>query len=278
MSIVFKDASFRYANSKKWAVKALSFRIEPGEKILISGPSGSGKSTICRMINGLIPHFYEGEFEGVVEISGLDTRNVRVARLSRDVGLVFQNPENQLVALSVEREISFGLENLGIKREEILRRIDWVMRLLNIERLRERLIHELSGGEKQLVVLAAIMAMKPKILVLDEPTAELDPVNSIRLINMIDELSFKLGLTVVIVEQRVDLIAPIVNRVLVLEEGEIIAYDSPWKVYSMDKVYNSGSAIPKLVELYHELRRVGVDIDRPALTVEEFLEVLGLND
>ena len=274
MSIVFKDASFRYANSKKWAVKSLSFRIEPGEKVLISGPSGSGKSTICRMINGLIPHFYEGEFEGVVEINGLDTRNVRVARLSRDVGLVFQNPENQLVALSVEREISFGLENLGIKREEILRRIDWVLRLFNIERLRKRLIHELSGGEKQLVILAAIVAMKPKILVLDEPTAELDPVNSIRLVNMINELSFKLGLTVVIVEQRVDLIAPIVDRVLVLEEGEIIAYGRPWEVYSIDKVYNSGSAIPKLVELYYELQRVGVNIDRPALTVEEFLEVL----
>ncbi|HDN01475.1 MAG TPA: ABC transporter ATP-binding protein [Candidatus Bathyarchaeota archaeon] len=274
MSIVFKDASFRYANSEKWAVKALSFRIEPGEKVLISGPSGSGKSTICRMINGLIPHFYEGEFKGVVEINGLDTRNVRVARLSRDVGLVFQNPENQLVALSVEREISFGLENLGIKREEILRRIDWVLRLFNIERLRKRLIHELSGGEKQLVILAAIVAMKPKILVLDEPTAELDPANSIRLVNMINELSFKLGLTVVIVEQRVDLIAPIVDRVLVLEEGEIIAYGRPWEVYSIDKVYNSGSAIPKLVELYYELQRVGVNIDRPALTVEEFLEVL----
>ncbi len=274
MSIIFKDASFKYANGEKWAVKALSFRIEAGEKVLISGPSGSGKSTICRMINGLIPHFYEGEFEGVVEINGLDTRNVKVARLSRDVGLVFQNPENQLVALSVEREISFGLENLGIKREEILQRINWVLRLLNIERLRERLIHELSGGEKQLVILAAIIAMKPKILVLDEPTAGLDPVNSIRLVNMINDLSIKLGLTVVIVEQRVDLIAPIVDRVLVLEEGEIIAYGRPGEVYSINKVYNSGSAIPKLVELYYELRRAGVNLDKPALTVKEFLEVL----
>jgi energy-coupling factor transporter ATP-binding protein EcfA2 len=232
--IKFEGVSFRYEGSESYAIRDVNLEIRRGDFLLIAGMSGSGKSTLLRMMNGLIPHFYRGEMAGRVLVDGVDTREASVAQLARKVGLVFQNPDNQIVTLRVDRELAFGLENLGMSREEMVKRVNYALSKLKIEHLERRSTYELSGGEKQLVAIASIVAMKPDILVLDEPTSELDPFGAARIVRILKELNRE-GITIIVAEHRLDLFAPSSNRLLVVHEGRIkfdgdpreILYDDP---------------------------------------------------
>ncbi|MCD6369654.1 MAG: ABC transporter ATP-binding protein [Thermoproteales archaeon] len=265
----FRDFSFQYEGTSFWALKDISLDIREGEMILITGPSGCGKSTFCRALNGLIPHFYEGVYKGSVKILGKEVKDTPTYELARYVGMVFQNPENQLFASTVEREIIFGLENLNLPQNEIKERLNEALRLLGIEDLRKRAPFELSGGQQQKVAIASIIAMRPRILVMDEPTANLDPVSALEVFDLLIELRKKLNITILVVEHRLEVIAPLVDRIIVMNKGRIIADGEPRDALSRIDVFTIGVGIPKVIVLYRKLKRQGIKLDKIPLTPDE---------
>jgi len=273
--IEVKDLGFKYAGTDFYAIRGVNLEIDEGEFVVLAGKSGCGKTTLLRCLNGLIPHFYEGEFEGRVLIDGIDTRECPPHILSQKAGMVFQNPDNQLFALSVEADIAFPLENLGLPREEIRDRVEWALKLLGIEELRKRSPFELSAGQKQKVAIASVLAMKPKILLLDEPTSSLDPVSAKNLIDAIIDLNRRHGLTILISEHRLTHLIPHADKLAIMDRGRIIYFDDPRRILKED-ILVYGVSIPRVVEVAREMRRVGGCIpfkDIP-LSVEEFISGL----
>lgn len=208
-------------------MRNINLVVEEGEFLLIAGESGSGKSTLARVLAGLIPHFYGGRLDGRLTYRGTEVSLMKRGQLAREVGIVFQDPEKQLVATGVEAELAFGLENLGLPPEEIGRRLAEVMTFLNLTGVRYADTARLSGGQKQRVALAAVLAMQPKVLILDEPTSQLDPVAAEELLGFLKRLNEDTGLTVILVEQRLERCFHLVNRVLYLENGRIVFDGSP---------------------------------------------------
>ena len=198
------NLSFTYSGADKPALQNINLTIEDGEFVLITGPSGSGKSTLCRCLNGLVPHFYGGKIGGKAEVQGMDVMEHLTRDLATKVGMVFQDPENQLVTTDVEREIAFGLENFGFSRDLIARRIEEALDTVGIAALRFRRLEELSGGEKQKVAVASVLALHPEILVLDEPTSELDPKGAEEVLSLLERLNDELGITIILSEHRLD--------------------------------------------------------------------------
>lgn len=216
-----RDLTFRYAARQQPAVRDISFSAEEGEMLLVAGPSGCGKSTLLRALNGLIPRSYKGELQGLIRIGGHDPRAWPLARLSQQVGTLLQDPERQIVAADVLHDVAFGLENLGWPRLRILERVEEVLHALGIAHLRDRPTFQLSGGEKQRVALAGILAMAPRILLLDEPLASLDPQSAQDALTLFRRLHQE-GHTVLLVEHRVeDAMKAHPDRVLYLEEGRL---------------------------------------------------------
>ncbi len=233
----------------------VSIKIEKGEFTLITGPSGCGKTTLCRCFNGLIPHFYQGELKGEISVAGLNVTEHPIHELAKHVGLVFQNPENQLFALSVEKDVAFGLENLGVPREEMRKRVDWALKLTGIYDLRERAPHELSGGQQQRVAIASVLAMQPEVIVLDEPTSFLDPLSAKKIFEVIYELNRNLGITVVLVEHRLDLTARYANHIIIMDEGKVVLDGDPREILRSEEARLIGVGIPKATRLYQILQK-----------------------
>jgi energy-coupling factor transport system ATP-binding protein len=226
LPLVIKDLTFRYHSRTEPAIKGINLTVEPGQIVLIAGTSGCGKTTLARCINGLIPRSYKGDLQGSIQINGKDTHDLSLARISQMVGTVLQDPERQILGTKVVNEVSFGLENLGWARERILRTVADVLTRLKIPDLRNRETFHLSGGEKQKVALAGVMAMKPSLLLLDEPLASLDPASALEALQMVRVLADE-GMTVLMVEHRVEDVLKIrPDRVLFMKEGEI-RYDGP---------------------------------------------------
>ncbi|MEM1545913.1 MAG: ABC transporter ATP-binding protein [Candidatus Methanomethylicia archaeon] len=263
------NLSFRYSGEERWAIKSINLKIYPGEFVLITGPSGCGKTTLCRCFNGLIPHFYEGELKGILTVDGLNIAENKTCKLAQRVGMVFQNPENQLIMLSVEDEIAFGLENLNLPRDIIRERVDEVLSILGIEHLRHKFPYELSGGEQQKVAIAACLAMRPKILVLDEPTAHLDPLSSKVLFDTLSSIRKRLNLTIILVEHRLDMVASITDKVIVMDKGQIILQGRPREVFTNPIIKAIGIGVPKLILLYEDLLLNNLKLDFPPLNIDE---------
>ena len=255
-----KNVSYTYPGSAKQSIKNVSLKIQKGEFTLITGPSGCGKTTLCRCFNGLIPHFYQGELDGEVIAAGLNIAETQIHELAKHIGLVFQNPENQLFALSVEKDVAFGLENLGVPRDEMRKRVDQALQLTEMYDLRERAPHELSGGQQQRVAIATILAMQPEVIVLDEPTSFLDPLSAKKIFEVISNLNRKLGITVVLVEHRLDLTAKYVNHIIVMDEGTVIQDGDPRKILRTEEARLVGIGIPKATLLYQILTKDGVKL------------------
>jgi len=274
-ALKIKELYFRYVTSSRWALRDVSLEVDEGEFVLITGPSGCGKTTLCRCINGLIPHFYEGEYKGeVVLFEKIKVHEHEPYELADKVGMVFQDPESQLFMTTVEREIAFGLENLGLDREEMKSRVEWVLELLGIEHLRDKAPYELSGGEQQKVAIAAVIAMKPKILVLDEPTANLDPMSALDVINILCKLREEMRITIVIVEHRLDMLTPLVDRIVVIDKGTIIISGSPREVFAREalRLKEIGVEVPKVCLAYKELFDLAKS--EVPLTPDEFVKVM----
>lgn len=270
-----KDLSYTYPNMPKPAIRDVSLKIEKSEFVILTGPSGCGKTTLCRCFNGLIPHFYQGELTGEIEVAGLKVPKHPIHQLALRVGMVFQNPDNQLFALSVEKDVAFGLENIGITRENMQKQVNWALETTGIYDLRERAPHELSGGQKQRVAIASIIAMRPEVMVLDEPTSFLDPLGAQKIFEVIDELNKSLGVTVILVEHRLDLAARYANHVIVMDKGKIVLDGEPRKVLDSQRARLLGVGIPKTTRLYQVLKeKNGLNSGNVPVTAEEMVKLL----
>jgi energy-coupling factor transporter ATP-binding protein EcfA2 len=251
--IEVQDLTYSYPDSPTPSISNVNFKAEKGEFILVTGPSGCGKTTFCRCLNGLIPNSYGGSFKGRVSVEGLSTTQHPVYELAQRVGLVFQNPENELFCTSVEREVAFGLENLALPREELRSRIDEALSLVGISPLRDKSPEELSGGEQQKVAVAALLAMKPRVLVLDEPTANLDPVSASSVMDVLVKINKESGVTVILVEHRLEMAAPHADRCVVLDGGKMVLDGPPTEVLYSEAMEGLGIGVPKVVQVAKRL-------------------------
>ncbi|HMD82099.1 MAG TPA: ABC transporter ATP-binding protein, partial [Anaerolineales bacterium] len=220
-SLVIENLSFQYRTRSEPAIENISFELKPAEMLLIAGSSGCGKTTLARCINGLIPRSYRGKRDGKVLIHGTDVAEMQIADVAQIVGTLLQDPERQIVASNVYNEIAFGPENLGLPREEILARVEGALQRLKIEYLRDRETFNLSGGEKQKVALAGLLAMNASILLLDEPLASLDPASAYEALEVFRSLADE-GKTIMLIEHRVeDAIFARPDRLLYMEAGQV---------------------------------------------------------
>ena len=244
--------SFTYINEIKPALSNINLNITDGEFILLAGQSGSGKSTLIRAFNGLIPNFYGGRYSGKVIVEDHNVKEYPTRFLSKYVGMVFQNPDNQLFMNDVESEIAFGLENLNLSRKLIKIRIEETLNAVGISNLKNRAINSLSGGEKQRVAICAVLAMEPKVLILDEPTAELDPKSAEDVLMIVQKLNKEFGLSVILVEHRIERVINFVDRIIVMKSGRILYDDIPRKILKND-LLSDGIFIPPIIQLYFQL-------------------------
>ena len=270
-----KNLTYTYPGAAKPSILDVSFKVEKGEFVLITGPSGCGKTTLCRCFNGLVPHFYQGELKGEISVAGNDPLKRHTYEMAKHVGLVFQNPENQLFALSVEKDVAFGLENVGVPREEIRKKVDYALKLTGIYDLRERSPHEISGGQQQRVAIASVLAMEPEIIVLDEPTSFLDPLSAEKIFEVINDLNKKQGITVILVEHRLDLTAKYTNHLIVMDEGKVRLEGNPREILATDETRLIGVGIPKATLLYQMLKKDGLNLSNSTpLSSEELADQL----
>lgn len=252
-----KDLAYAYPlytqdDEIEWVLQGVNFDVEEGEFVSIMGPTGVGKTTLCLALNGIVPHSTGGRIRGDVFVDGLNTKRHPVVELARRVGVVFQEPETQLFNMSVEAEVAFGLESLGLSRAEMQERIEWALSIVDMSEFRSRSPFRLSGGQKQRVAIASILAMMPKILVLDEPTASLDPLGKSEVFSIVRELRQQRGMTIIMVEQESEKIAEFSDRVIVLYEGVVEMVDTPLNVFTqVDRMNRLGLAVPQVSELSH---------------------------
>jgi len=270
--ISFKDYSFSYQNSGHWALENINLNIKRDEIVVIVGPTGCGKSTLLRSINGLIPHMFQGDTKGSVTVDNLRVQENPVSEMSKRVGLVFQNPENQIFMFTVERDIAFGLENTGVPRLEMQKRVDDVIESLGIGHLRYKPPYELSDGEKHRVAIAGVLAMQPGILVLDEPTSLLDPRSAIDLMKTIKRLHKKFGMTILIVEHRLEFSAVIANRIVVMNKGKIVSAGPVREILAAEVPFRLGVGIPPITRLHMALKNGGIEMGQIPITPKEFMQ------
>lgn len=269
--IEFRHFSFTYTGASEQALRDISFTIRQGECVLIHGPSGCGKSTLLMTLNGIIPSILHGKTEGDVLINGQSTAGHQTKELATMVGMVFQNPDNQLFAITVEEDVAFGPENLGREIGEIGKRVDTALESTGMAAFRRKQVHRLSGGQKQRTAIAGLCAMQPDILVFDEPTADLDPEGSREVIAMIDRLHRKERKTVVIVEHKTREVMPIVDRVVTLREGKV-EQEIP------KKELDTRVFIPEYPQLTNQERETGpplLDIRKLCYTYPDGTQSLG---
>ncbi len=220
--IQIQDMSFTYKGENQPALQEIRLSVPDGGFLGIIGPAGAGKTTLARAVTGMIPHHYKGDFYGSVTVDGMDTFETSLPDLSRIVGMVFQDVDSQIISPMVEDELLYGLENFSVPREEIPARIEEALQKVGIADLRERTIGSLSGGQRQKVAIASIIALKPQILVMDEPTGELDPRSSRQVFSLLKELNEEHGVTVIIIEQKIMLLCEFARQLAVLSEGRIV--------------------------------------------------------
>lgn len=276
MAIVeINNLTYHYPMTEESALKNLSLNVEEGEFLAIVGPNGAGKSTLCYTISGFIPHFFKGDLEGTVKVANVETRDSTLSEWVLNVGLAFQNPFNQMsgAKFTVFEEIAFGLENIGVPREEITSRVENAMKLTGITDLANRSPFSLSGGQQQRVALTSILVMEPKVLVLDEPTSQLDPIGTREVFKIIRDMS-KRGMTVILAEHKIEWIAEYADRVIALHNGEILLQGDPKSVLTSPLLPDLGFGVSRYTTLARKARDEGLwDSNRPLpVTLKEAVE------
>jgi energy-coupling factor transport system ATP-binding protein len=272
--IKFENVTYEYKSliddSIQQAVKNLSLEIKKGEFLVVLGHNGSGKSTLAKLINGLIT-----PTRGNVSVMGMNTLDPdKIWQIREKAGMVFQNPDNQIVATIVEEDVAFGPENLGVPQAELRTRVDEALKIVEMLEYKKHAPHLLSGGQKQRVAIAGILAMKPDCIILDEPTAMLDPTGRIEVMNTIKKLNKEENKTIVLITHYMDE-AVEADRILVMKEGEIVMEGTPKEIFKqVDKVKEYGLDVPQVTELVYELRKEGYDIKEDILSIEELVELL----
>ena len=256
--ITVSDLTFRYRESAEPTVRDINLTIPSSTFVGITGPAGSGKSTLTYLLNGIAPHCYPGDFYGSVVVDGLDTCDVSLTDISEVVGSVCQDIDSQMVTGDVEDEILYGLENFSVPKDQIEARVTEALREMGIEDLRGRAIAGLSGGQKQKLAIASVVALHPRVLVLDEPTAELDPASSLAVFQLLRRYAREHGTTVIVVEQKIALLTEFADLLLVMDGGRIALSGTPEEVLAhSDELQRIGVACPRSTSLYLALRRAG---------------------
>ena len=264
-----KDLKFKHRDAKKRVLNGLNFQVKKGEFLCIIGQNGSGKSTLCNALVGLIPYYFAGKLKGQVLVDGIDTQESTIAELSSKIGLVFQNPFNQLsyTAGSVAEELAYGLGNKGVPREKMVKKVEYVAKLMRIDHIIHKNPLELSGGQVQRVAFGSTFIMEPGILVLDECTTQLDPLGSEEIFDIVKELN-KNGVTVIMVDHDMERVARCADRILVLDSGEQVALDTPQNIFGNPDVMAHHIGAPDYVAITRELKERGL-YDGPVKVIEE---------
>ena len=268
--IEINDLYHKYEEDQDWVLKDINLEIEPGEFVAIVGHNGSGKSTLAKMLNGLL-----SPTRGSVQVTGHATTNEdEIWQIRSKVGMVFQNPDNQLVANIVEEDVAFGPENLGLDSTEIRKRVDEALSIVEMEDFKRAAPHNLSGGQKQRVAIAGVLAMKPDCFVLDEPTAMLDPVGRKKVLATVEELNQELEMTVVYITHFMNEVIK-ADKIIVMEEGKIVLTGSPKELFAnLEKLKQYHLDVPQTIELAVELRKAGLDISKEAFAVDRLVAEL----
>lgn len=258
----------RFEEEKLPAVRGVSFEIEEGEFVVIGGANGSGKSTLAKMLNGLMKPTC-----GKIEVLGMDVSNEeKVFEIRRNVGIVFQNPDNQTVASIVEDDVAFGPENLGVPREEIVSRVQWALKAVGMEEYAKSTPFKMSGGQKQRIAIAGILAMKPKIIVLDEATSMLDPNGRKEVMSVLKKLNEEENMTVIHITHHMEEAAD-ADRILVMDGGKLVMDGAPREVFADgEKLKEHALSLPVAAELADMLRKAGLPVRESVLSEDELLE------
>ena len=260
MAIVnLKKVTYKYPLTEAPALSKVDLQVKEGEFIAVIGPNGAGKSTLCYTLAGFIPHFFKGELEGTVEVAGVETQSSTLNQWVLNVGLAFQNPFNQIsgAKYTVYEEIAFGLENLGVPRDEIKKRVDETLALTGISDLADRSPYSLSGGQQQRVALTSILVMHPKVLVLDEPTSQMDPIGTREVFGVIRSLAER-GMTVVMAEHKVEWVAKFADRVVALYQGKVLMDGKPSEVLTSERLLGKGFGISRYTSAAREAVKHGL--------------------
>jgi energy-coupling factor transport system ATP-binding protein len=268
--IEIRDYSWQYLNTDQPALRNISLAIEEGTFVGVIGPNGAGKTTLAYSMDGLVPGQYHGIKNGTVNILGREVEEYPQGELQRQVGVVFSDPEAQFTAMTVEDELVFGMENLGMSLAEIRKRLDWVLNLTNLEPLLNKPPYEISGGQKQRVALAAVLAMTPKVMILDEPTSMLDPVSRGRVFEVLARLKREEKNTIIVIEHSLENLIPLADRMILLSEGQVALDDETRTFFQhLDLLIERGISPPGAMRFFYELSRLGLYQGVFPLTVEE---------
>ncbi len=272
---ILDKVSYIYPNSKETVLKDISLTINKGEFLGVIGATGAGKTTLCLALTGIVPQFYGGRFFGKIAIAGLDSLEHPVSELARYVGIVFEDPEVQITATSVENEIAFALENLCVPREEILRRIPIVLKSVRLEGFEKKNPQELSGGQKQRLAIAAALALQPDLLILDEPTSQLDPIGSQEVFATVRELKEELGVAIVMISHAAEEMAEFCDRIALLSEGKLVAIGTPAEIYAqVDLLQQNKLRPPEVAQAFHQIQQKGINLQQIPVTLNSGIEAV----
>ena len=271
-----ENVNYKYPLEDKQALKNINIEIKKGEFWAVIGKNGSGKTTFCNMLRRFVPDFYKGELTGKITLEDKELKDYSQKELVQKIGFVFQNPFTQISGVkdTVFEEIAYGLENLGLEKEEIISKVEKILKLLEIEKLRDRNPYDLSGGQKQRVALASIIAMNPDVLVIDEPTSQLDPKGTEDIFKIINLMANE-GKTIILVEHKLELIAEYAENILVLDEGEIILSGKASEVLNNKILLEKEIGMTQYSILAYELEKTRkIELEEIPITKEKIVELL----
>jgi energy-coupling factor transporter ATP-binding protein EcfA2 len=275
MAIInLQNVTYKYPLTDAPALQNVNLKVNEGEFVAVIGPNGAGKSTLCYTLAGFVPHFFKGEITGTVEVAGQESSKSNLHEWVLNVGLAFQNPFNQIsgAKYTVFEEIAFGLENTGVPRDEMKERVEEAMQLTGIRDLADRSPYSLSGGQQQRVALTSILVMQPKVLVLDEPTSQMDPIGTREVFGVIRTMAEK-GMTVILAEHKVEWIANFADRVVALYEGQILLEGRPQEVLTSDLLTGKGFGISRYTSVARKAKELGLwKKETLPVTLEEAVE------
>ena len=267
--IKIKDYSWKYLNAKENAIENINILVEEGDFIGVIGPNGSGKTTLAYSIDGLIPGQYNGIKKGTVEVFGKEVEEYNQGELQRLVGVVFSDPEAQFTAMTVEDELVFGMENIGLSVSEVRERLEWVTELTGLKHLLEKPPYEISGGQKQRVALAAVLAMMPKVLILDEPTSMLDPVSRMQIFDVLAKLKEEKNSTIIVIEHSLENLVPLADRMVLMADGELALEDGTQEFFQKtDFLLEKGAFPPGIIRFFHEIKQRNLYEGNYPLTID----------
>jgi energy-coupling factor transport system ATP-binding protein len=260
MAIVdINNVTYKYPLTDSPALQNINMQVNEGEFVAVVGPNGAGKSTLCYTLAGFVPHFFKGELTGTVEVDGKDLHKSTLDEWVMNVGLAFQNPFNQIsgAKYTVFEELAFGLENIGVPRDEMKARVQETMQLTGISDLADRSPYSLSGGQQQRVALTSILVMQPRVLVLDEPTSQMDPIGTREVFGVIRTMAER-GMTVVLVEHKMEWIAEFADRVIALHGGQVLLEGTPSEVLTSDVLAEKGFGVSRYTSVARQAKKSGL--------------------